>query len=114
LLHAAADGNVNRTRELLNPLRDAEDQAEILYSNSSGQNSLHVAVSHDQQQVARILLGADSGVIEVPTFNNERYTALHLAVLCKLPIMVQILVREYHADVDALDGSGDTALHYAA
>ena len=48
LIHAAADGNVNKTRELLNPLRDPEDQAELLFSNDSGQNALHVAVSHDQ------------------------------------------------------------------
>ena len=114
LVYAASQGHVSKTRDLLSPFNQPEDQAEILFSNEQGLNALHVAVVNDQQQIIRILLDTDKSILSARTFNDDRYAALHLAVLEQLPIMVQILIREYCADVDCVDSRGNTPLHYAA
>lgn len=101
-------------RDLISPLTAPEEQAELLFSNSSGLNALHVAVKHNRELVVRILLETDKSILGSPTFNEDRFTALHIAVRARRLPMVQLLIREYHADVDAIDGHGSTPMHYAA
>mmetsp|Transcript_6393 Transcript_6393/g.10845 ORF Transcript_6393/g.10845 Transcript_6393/m.10845 type:complete len:138 (+) Transcript_6393:273-686(+) len=64
--------------------------------------------------MVRLLLKAESLALSVPTTSEEELLPLHLAIICNLPCMVQMLLSEYAADPEKTDAQGNSPLHFAS
>lgn len=91
---------------------------EVERRNSCGASPLSLAIerlkrssSAELLDLIRFLLKAGSGV-NVPCMDHG-YTALHVACEVKSKDVVQLLLNEFHADVDVRNVSGETPLYIA-
>jgi len=55
----------------------------------------------------------DTSILNSTTFDENNYSALHLAVIKKNPKITQMLLNDFNADVDFLDAAKNTPLHYS-
>lgn len=106
LLHLAAAGG---SGEIVQTLLSAG--AEIDACDANGSTSLHTAANTGKYEAAKRLLdaGADPEVRE----NQQGLKPIHFAAMMGHDAVVAALL-EAHADKNALDGEGSSALMYAA
>lgn len=85
--------------------------------NDAGDNSIHLAVIHNQQDALCSLLSAGKLPVEFDSAVNQRnddgQTPLHIAAILGLPRVADMLLRA-GADVSLCDRSGSSAWHLAA
>ena len=110
------DGNtllhdVEGNSEVMRLLLSLGMQEEIMSPNDQGDTPLHVALSHKQNECARILL--ESGV-DIHAEDEEQRTWLHIAAASANAEMLKYLLENGLKDkVNARDCVGATPLHYA-
>ncbi|KAG6974994.1 hypothetical protein JG688_00002774 [Phytophthora aleatoria] len=104
LLHIAAKYSAMNALQVLKASSVRED---VNAGDSLGNTALHYAADGAQLEVARVLfeMGADSNL-----YNRRLTTPLHMAVSKARLGMAKLLLEEGHADVDATDFQGNTAL----
>ena len=114
LLKAVLSGNLREVQALTSKDCTYQERGEILFCNEDGYNSVHLAVIHDRQEIVKHILNLDPLSLEIPTMTEDMVMPLHLAVRETLPIMTEILVKEFNANVNVIDSCANTPLHYAA
>ncbi|KAI9921239.1 hypothetical protein PsorP6_000510 [Peronosclerospora sorghi] len=75
--------------------------------DSSGQTALHLATEYEEETVLKLLLKAKANVNAV---DMKKMTALHIAVGKGNLEIVQLLIETGRANVNAVDGKGNTPL----
>ncbi len=104
LLHqAAADGDVERVRQLLSKAADVNAK------DNNGRTPLYTAVASDRMEMVQLLIaqGAD-----VNAKNNRGLTPLHRAIGRRRSDIAQLLIAQ-GADINADDNRGRTPLYTA-
>lgn len=113
-IEARKSGDEDEMKKMLGFVRALGEHADAKHSiditNKLGSTPLHTAVTHDYDELVRILLKAGA----LPDFQNTNgYASLHLAVICGHWSVVQSLLEIGHANVEAQTRSEWTALHLA-
>ena len=109
LLHAAALGNTDLLKELL------QKRADLNCTNNRGRTPLHVAALQGHDEATALLLQAGGGTAcaAVNAVDDNGNTPLHLAARAGHAEVVQLLLT-YGADAAVAGLGGRTALHAAA
>ena len=111
---------MNQTEELKNSILMSdlnvcldllESGAYVNCTYSDGDTPLHLASRYGTQEICSALLSSGACLDEV---NHAACTALHAAVMGNAGADLVRLLIERGAQIDAIDGSGETPLHYAA
>ena len=76
--------------------------------NSDGNSVLYLAVLSNRQKLGELLLAKDADIFST---NNKNYSPLHLALKAGGSVQDWLITSR---TITATDGSGNTALHYAA
>lgn len=76
--------------------------------NSDGDSALYLAVLKNRQQLGELLLAKKADIFST---NNKNYSPLHLALKSGGTVQDWLITSQ---TITATDGSGNTALHYAA
>ncbi|XP_043119320.1 nuclear factor of kappa light polypeptide gene enhancer in B-cells inhibitor, alpha b [Puntigrus tetrazona] len=77
-----------------------------------GDTYLHIAVIHEAAEAAIKMINLSYGDPFLNKQNNQRQTALHLAVVTEQPLIVEQLLKA-GCDASLVDDRGNTALHIA-
>ncbi|XP_067311971.1 nuclear factor of kappa light polypeptide gene enhancer in B-cells inhibitor, alpha b [Pseudorasbora parva] len=77
-----------------------------------GDTYLHLAIIHEASDAALKMIDLSYGDPFLNTQNNQRQTALHLAVITEQPRLVEQLLKA-GCDASLVDDCGNTALHIA-
>ncbi|KAK2717249.1 hypothetical protein QYM36_007390 [Artemia franciscana] len=89
----------------------------VALQDNSGDNSLHAALTHNQQEAFGLLLAAvscrDNPGDILNVFNFRRLTPLHIAVTTNNSEAVRLLLQS-GADSDLVDKDGNTCIHLAS
>jgi len=104
LFWAVSEGHVDTCKELLALGSDLECR------DKTGCSCLHIAVEHGHNKVVEFLL--EAGVD--PTVIDKQYAVAPLAIAAAVGNLRILQVLAPHVDVNAQDGRGRTALHWAA
>ena len=88
---------------LTSHLLPIEQQAETMFTNDNGLNALHISIMCGHPNVTQLLLKIDSGLVNMPTQDENKFAPLHLAVMESQPKIVSLLLLDFGADVDATD-----------
>ena len=81
LMEAAKCGDKKRVEALLSPDAPLDEQGEILFTNPHGLNALHVAIVSGHTEIVTTFIQHDQTIVDVETFNEQKYYPLHLAVM---------------------------------
>uniref|UniRef100_A0AAV1VM03 Uncharacterized protein n=1 Tax=Peronospora matthiolae TaxID=2874970 RepID=A0AAV1VM03_9STRA len=80
--------------------------------NSSGQTVVHLAAEYGEAEILKLLLLL-GGKANVDAAGSKKMTALHVAVGKGNLEVVQLLLETGRANVNVVDGKGNTPLHWA-
>lgn len=111
LMWAAQSGNVDITTSIL------QRKAPINVFNNNGQNALHIAIDHSQEEVAILLIdqsGVDVNAPNVGERGSWKLTPLMLATSHEQLKVVSKLLTRADLMVNAEDTHGQTAIHRIA
>lgn len=72
---------------------------------------MHIAAKYGRIEILRLLL--DSGALITIETYKTRFSALHIACFYEHLKVVQEILKCGLADIDVIDGYGNTPLHYA-
>ena len=110
LLHfACGNGNVKLVTTLIEKYGISS-----MATDAINQTPLHIAASHGQEEVVRLLVtnynltATVSFTTMVDCRSNSKLSPLHLACYCGHVSVVETLLLEYKANLNALDESEDT------
>ncbi|RXN27338.1 NF-kappa-B inhibitor alpha-like protein [Labeo rohita] len=90
----------------------AEDEPWRKVLTEDGDTYLHLAVIHEAKEAALKIINLSYGAPFLNIQNNQRQTALHLAVITDQPLIVEQLLKA-GCDATLVDDHGNTALHIA-
>ncbi|XP_042519666.1 ankyrin repeat-containing protein ITN1-like [Macadamia integrifolia] len=112
-LHLAAiKGRIDVMKELIRTRR------EVIHKRvDRGESILHLCVKHNRLEALKLLLEPASSVQEKQLLNSKDdngNTALHLAIAKKQTKSIEVLLSKNGVEVNALNGSGLTALDILA
>ncbi|KAK2879031.1 hypothetical protein QQF64_010838 [Cirrhinus molitorella] len=93
-------------------MRVAEDEPWKKELTEDGDTYLHLAVIHEAKDAALKIISLSYGDPFLNIQNNQRQTALHLAVITEQPLIVEQLLKA-GCDASLVDERGNTALHIA-
>ncbi|XP_065109422.1 nuclear factor of kappa light polypeptide gene enhancer in B-cells inhibitor, alpha b [Paramisgurnus dabryanus] len=82
------------------------------YLTEDGDTYLHLSIIHEAQDAALKIIHLSNGEAFLNIQNNQRQTALHLAVITEQTIIVDRLLKA-GCDATLVDDRGNTALHIA-
>ncbi|XP_051501982.1 NF-kappa-B inhibitor alpha-like [Myxocyprinus asiaticus] len=82
------------------------------YRTEDGDTYLNLAIIHEAKDAALKMIDLSYGDSFLNIQNDQRQTALHLAVITEQPLIVERLVKS-GCDASLVDDSGNTALHIA-
>ncbi|CAH0489396.1 unnamed protein product [Peronospora farinosa] len=83
---------------------------DLSLQDSSGQTVVHLAAEYEEVEMLKLLLKAKA---KVDIVDNKKMTALHVAVGKRNFEIVQLLIEAGSANVNVVDGKGNTPLHWA-